>query len=352
MAAGWSRRCEPEDLILSALDRTVAPYERGADLAEILEAVLSEHFGSPQIILDARRQPSEHSSSYETEIVTVALQGRGELRLFLKDFGARIYAKDSMIQRRSRELRVYRDLLSAADLGTPAYYGAAWDEERGRFWLLLDFVEGMQVKHREFPEWVRAAAWLGRMQAHFAESQGLLTASEFLIRQDPDFFRSTAELARRAVATALPRLAGRLDGALAGYEEATELMAAQPRTLVHGGYRPQNIILTGPPQAPRICPADWEEAAFGSFFYDLAYFCDGFEGDRLAILLDAYRSEAERNGFRPPAGPDADRLLALFNLHKNLGTLSKAAERSFPEKGIVKLVGMVESAAGRALSGG
>lgn len=311
--------------------------------------VLSQHFGSAQTILNLQRLPSEHSSSYETEIVTVALEGRGELRLFLKDFGARLYLKDSLAQRRSRELCVYRDLLSAADLGTPAYYGAAWDEQRGRFWLLLEFVEGMQVKHREFPEWVRAVAWLGRMQAHFSESRRLLEASEFLIDQDAEFFRCAADLARRAVAASLPRLTDRLEAALAGYDEATDLMAGQPRTLVHGGYRPQNIILSGSPEAPRVSPADWEEAALGSFFYDLAYFCDGFEGERLTILLDAYRSEAERHGFRPLAGPDADRLLALFNLHKNLGTLSKAAERTFPEKGIVKLVEMAESAADRAL---
>jgi aminoglycoside phosphotransferase (APT) family kinase protein len=334
---------------MSARDQAVVPEGRDADLREVLEEVLAQHFGSPQTILGVQRLRSEHSSSYETEVVTVGLEGRGELRLFLKDFGARIYQKDSMTERRARELYVYRDLLFEADLGTPTYYGAAWDEERERFWLLLEFVEGVQVKHREFEEWVRAVAWLGRMQAHFAQREGVLAASEFLIRQDADFFRSTAELARRAVAATLPRLAARLDRALVGYEEATDLMAAQPLTLVHGGYRPQNIILAGSPQAPRICPADWEEAALGSCFYDLAYFCDGFEGERLAVLVDAYRSEAERHGFRPLNGPEADRLLALFNLHKNLGTLSKAAERTFPEKGIVKLVGMVESAAGPGL---
>jgi len=334
---------------LSAPDGDLAHDRRKAELREVLRGVLSECFGSPQTVLDVQRRRSEHSSSYETEVVTVTLEGTGAVQIFLKDFGARVYEKDSMTQRRSRELCVYRDLLATADLGTPFYYGAAWDEDRGRFWLLLEFVEGMQVKHRDFPEWVRAVAWLGRMHAHFCEPHRLLEASEFLIDQDADFFRTTADLARRAVAASRPRLTDRLEAALAGYDEATDLMAAQPRTLVHGGYRPQNIILASSPQRPRVCPADWEEAALGSFFYDLAYFCDGFKGEGLAVLLNAYRAEAARHGFRPPDGPEVERMLALFNLHKNLGTLSKAAERNFPEEGIDKLVGMVESAAGRAL---
>jgi aminoglycoside phosphotransferase (APT) family kinase protein len=340
---------ERKDVPLSAPDPTVVPRRREPELVEALEGVLGEYFGSPQTILEVHRLRSEHSSSYETEIITVALEGTGELSLFLKDFGARIYDKDSISQRRSRELRAYRDLLADANLGTPAYYGATWDEDRGRFWLLLEFVEGSQVKHREFPDWVTAVAWLGRMHAHFSKSARLLEAREFLVDQDADFVRFTADMARRAVATSLPSLTDRLEAALAGYDEAADLVDSQPQVLVHGGYRPQNIILAGTPQKPRVCPVDWEEAALGSVFYDLAYFCDGFGGDRLEVLVDAYRSEAQRHGFRPPEGPEADRTLALLNLHKNLGTLSKAAERKFSEKSIEKLVRMVESAAGRAL---
>lgn len=333
---------------MPAPDPAVGLDQRGSELVEVLETVLGEHFGSPQTILDVRRLRSEHSSSYETELVTVALEGAGEITLFLKDFGARIYDKDSITERRSRELRVYRDLVGNANLGTPAYYGSVWDEIQGRFWLLIEFVEGAQVKHHEFPDWVGAMAWLGRMHAHFSRSPPLTQAREFLIDQDADFFRLTADMARRAVAGSLPSLSDRLEAALGGYDEAVDLIDAQPRVLVHGGYRPQNIILAGTPQEPRICPVDWEEAALGSAFYDAAYFCDGFEGDRLAVLLDAYRDEAARHGFRPPEGPEADRVFALLSLHKSLGTLSKAAERTFADAAILKLVGMVESAAERA----
>jgi aminoglycoside phosphotransferase (APT) family kinase protein len=334
-------------VLLPAPDAAVSLDGREPELVDVLRTVLGEHFGSPQTILDVQRLRSEHSSSYETELVTVTLEGTGEITLFLKDFGARIYDKDSISQRRSRELRVYRDLLGSVNLGTPAYYGSIWDERRGRFWLLIEFVEGAQVKHREFPDWVEAMVWLGRMHAHFSKSPPLIEAREFLTDQDADFFRFTADMARRAVAASLPGLSDRLEAALAGYDEAVGLIDSQPRVLVHGGYRPQNVILAGTPQEPRICPVDWEEAALGSSLYDAAYFCDGFDGDRLAVLLDAYRAEAARHGFPPPEGPEADRVFALLSLHKSLGTL-KAAERSFPDTSILKLVGMVESAAERA----
>src|SRR5437762_11485756 len=47
---------------------------------------------------------------------------------------------------------------------------------------------------------------------------------------------------------------------------------------------------------PSICPVDWELAAIGSSFYDLAFLADGFEPPRLDQVLEAYRAEALRGG--------------------------------------------------------
>jgi hypothetical protein len=114
---------------------------------------------------------------------------------------------------------------------------------------------------------------------------------------------------------------------------------------VHGGYRPQNIIRGTSGDRPRICPADWEEAAYGSCFYDFAYLSDGFERERLGALWKAYRVQATREGIELPPDTAAGRLVCAFNLHKNLGTLAKAVDRDFPPDSVEKLVGMVARSA-------
>jgi aminoglycoside phosphotransferase (APT) family kinase protein len=315
------------------------------ELRQFLERSLSDGCVGAPVIAGVDRTRSKYSSSYETEILTVRLAGGTDLQLFLKDFGARRYAKDQMTQRRWRELRVYQDLLADSDLGTARYYGAAWDESRRRYWLLLEFVSGVQVRYCEFDQWVRAAGWLGRMQAHFAERIDSLHERDFLIRHDAEFFSSTAALAARAVSLISPRLHERLQAVVSRYDELVAVMVDEPPTLVHGGYHPQNILVTGSAEWPRLCPTDWEEAALGSQFYDFAYFSDGFEPQRLAVLMDAYREAAAANGLQVPAGPAADRVVGCFHVHKSLGTLAKAYDRQFPYSGVEKLVGMVESAA-------
>jgi hypothetical protein len=320
-----------------------------AELRSWIEAVLAETHAPAPVVAAVDRARSKDSSSYATEILTIRLAGGDELRLFLKDFGAYVQLKDRMTQRRSRELCVYRDLLADAELGTANYYGAAWDESRHRFWLLLEFVEGAQVRYCEFDEWVKAAGWLGRMQAHFAGRVASLERHAFLVRHDREFFWSTAGLALRAVTLISTRLRARLDAVLRSYEELVALMADQPTTLVHGGYHPQNILVSGDSGSPRVCPIDWEEAALGARLYDFAYFSDGFDPHRLMVLLDAYGEVAAAGGLQVQSGPEAARVVRSIQVHKSLGTLAKAYERRFPYESVEKLVRMVESTAAAAL---
>jgi aminoglycoside phosphotransferase (APT) family kinase protein len=304
---------------------------------------------SPPVIAAVDRARSKHSSSYETEILTIRLASGDELRLFLKDFGAYVQLKDQMTERRWRELCVYRELLANGELGTARYYGAAWDESRHRFWLLLEFVDGVQVRYCEFDQWVKAAGWLGRMQAHFVECVDSLEGHDFLVRHDREFFSATAARALRAVALISSRLRARLSAVLRSHEELLAVMAGQPTTLVHGGYHPQNILVRGNSGSPRVCPIDWEEAALGARLYDFAYFSDGFDPQRLMVLLDAYGEAAAAGGLQVQSGPEAARVIRSIQVHKNLGTLAKAYERRFPYESVEKLVRMVESTAAAAL---
>src|SRR5207248_10093151 len=121
-------------------------------------------------------------------------------------------------RRRERELRIYRDLIGGteaqAQLGTPRYYGSVWDDKAGRYWLLLEYVDGTEVGYCDFTYWVGAARWLGRMQGYFAQQAEQLRDCDYLIRHDEDFFLSHFELAVRTLSHIPASLAQRLAGIL------------------------------------------------------------------------------------------------------------------------------------------
>ena len=308
------------------------------------EALARETEGAPAIA-SVKRARSRPAGSYRNEVLTLKLADGGEERIFLKDFGTCTHEKDGMPARRSRELRVYRELLAGAGLGTPRYQGAVWDEAAGRYWLLLEFVHGQSLRHHGFEHWLEAARWLGRLQGHAARCD--LDAAGFLVEHGAGFYASVAQEAARAVGAVSPALGARLDAALRGYDEIVAVIAAEPVTLVHGHFRPHNIVVRAGDVAHSLCVIDWEESARGAPLYDLAYLSDGFDAPRLGALVDGYEQEAARAGLPARDRADALRLIHCLYIHRNLKTLAKAEGDGFTPEGLEGLVSRTVALAGR-----
>ena len=307
-----------------------------------LEGFLSQMSGRKVTIPALHRTPGEQSTSFRSEIWYIDLNGGGELKIFLKDFGSSRLPKDGLEQRRERELRVYQDLIRKANLGTAEFYGSIWDESIGRYWLLLEFVEGNTLRDREFDDWVRAVGWLGGMQNYFAQHNHDLETSNFLVTHDSEFFLSKAELASRSVYQTSSSLADRLGPVLKRYSRTVDVMTRQPRTLVHGSYRPQNILVAANEEGVRICPIDWELAGYGAPLYDFAFLADGFKPPEVDRLWDAYLQQFTDT---PPPHQDKNEMTYLVDcirLHKVIKSLSDSLSWKFPEETVAKLVGMVE----------
>jgi aminoglycoside phosphotransferase (APT) family kinase protein len=293
-----------------------------------------------------RRRRCPNSSSYDAQVLTARLDGGEDLPIFFKNLGASRFPKDEAARRRDRERSVYRELLRAAaaeDLGTARYYGSVWDEAAGRFWLFLEMVDGEELRFRPLDEWFAAAGWLARLQHRFASRRERLAACAYLVRHDADFFLSRAERARRNVAALFPRLSDRLGRVLEGFERRVEVMVGQAPTLVHGHYRACNI-LRDPRGAPaaRLCAVDWEQAAFGSAFYDLAYLTDGFAPPVLGLFIDAYRREAAAAGLAVPRVDEIRTAVICFQLFMPLHLLSRARERGLASEQAAKAVARLE----------
>lgn len=292
-----------------------------------------------------RRSPSRSATSYNAEVVSARLADGTEMRFFLKDYGSSRRPRPALAQRRERELEVYRRLIGNAEIGTARYCGAVWDDDIGVHWLLLEFVVGMELRHMELRLWVEAARWLGRMQGRFAGSPALAEAMPLLERHDARFFEAKAERARRSVSHYSDAPAQRLEGILERYEPSIDLIADQERTLVHGHYDGANILVGVGGGSVRICPVDWELAALGSRFFDLASLCDGFRPPALHRIWDAYAEGAAGAGLPTPERDQLRRLVDCFRLFRVIAWLGSAAEKGYPPSGVERLLSRGEALA-------
>ena len=315
------------------------------DALRSLPSVAPDSDGHEAVVSRIEVQRCGFESSYGTYTVTLSFRGRADLTVFLKDYGTFERPKDGFELRRERERYVYSTLLDAAELGTARLYGSIWDHPRSRYWLFLEFVEGTALKFSDFEHWLQAAAWLGRVHGYFGRCAEQVQQADLLIAHDARFFLSTAERALCSVAELAPARASALERVLERYDPLVTLMVGQPRTLVHGAYRPTQILVNATRQPPRICPVDWELAAIGSSHYDLAYLADGFQSPRLERVLEAYRQEAVRYGIAVPATDELKHIVNCFRLHMVFSWLSKAVERQYPAATVTRLIELAHQVA-------
>ena len=319
-------------------------------LRDCVKRIVAEHFDAPpSAIVAIDRTRSKFSSFYAADVITVCLSSGTQFKIFLKNFGSFHHAKDTMAARREREVIVYRDVLVGSDLDTPRYYGSVWDESHGRFWLLLEFVEGLPMSHLEFDDWVPPAGWLGRMYGYFSRHPEKWQACGALVQHDAAFFNHIAQEALRTVSAYSSEMARRLHPIVGRYDKAVQVMTSQPKTLVHGTYRPPQIIIDKTRCPMRICPVDFEKAAVGASLYDLTFIADGFDTPRLHRLFNAYRSEAQCAGVSVPDNPEMTHIVDCFRLHRIMNWLAVSMERRYEDDVIRKLVNMAEDVGSLAL---
>lgn len=316
-------------------------------LRRCVEAGLRRRRGPGAAVVSLDRAPFDQPTSYDAEVVTVHLSRGGELRIFAKNFARSRLHKDDAARQADREMHVYRDLLAGAGLGTAELCGVLWDG--GARCLLLELVEGQLLSACGLDDWESAAAWLGDLHGTFARDSALLDACGFLAHHDEAFFADRAERALRSIDECSPARRPRLEAVLDVYEGAFVRMTSQPPTLVHGSYRPQNILVgrgPGPGPGPaRIVAVDWEHAARGAGLLDLAFLVDGFRPPSLHRLLAAYRARAAAHAFALPGPEELGELLACFRLHKIVKSLGDAVDLRFEARAVARLVGLAEEVA-------
>src|SRR6266568_3297017 len=139
---------------------------------------------------------------------------------------------------------------------------------------------------------------------------------------------------------ALRRLAAAVDACWAMIEG---FCAGRP-TLVHGSYRPKNILVDTSPTPLRICPVDWELAAVGPQLHDLA--CMANEVDHRPTIerfCEAYAEGADAFGLEVTCSDELLAELDRLRLHRVLRSLARSAEWAYPDSAVTILVDKAET---------
>ena len=317
----------------------VAPYRSGDQLRAAEDCL--------GVAIDAIRELSApRSTSYSLRRLAFDLADGRTLDVFLKDFDESPHTSDVALRRGMRERHVYETILAGRELGTPELYGVVWDDSSDRHWLLLEFVQGRKLSRSSIEDLIAAAGWLGRLHRSIAGHEAELAPPGFLLRYDDAYFRDTAERALQAVASRGGSLQQRLEAAVAGYDSVIEKVCSAPPTLVHGSYRPLNILVDTRSTPPRICPADWELAAIGPPLHDLAFIADGSDRPACERLCASYAEEAAASGVSVMGIGEMLEELERLRLHKVLRSLARSGEWSYSDRAVTRLVTTAETIRG------
>ena len=255
-----------------------APLNQIAELRGALEQILDTRVES------LRRTPYAYGSSFALDTLDVGCAGGTTLRLLLKDLGAASELARSVRPATPhydplREIAVYDQILVGRGLGTAHCYGAVVDRDRGRYWLFLEHVPGIELwQVGELSLWRAAASWLAALHSTCRD-----VSHPRLARYDRDFCE---QWFRRAQAATPP---GQLDAIASALVDVVDRLLALPSTLIHGEFYAPNVLIERRDGGVRVCAIDWETAARGPGLIDLAALTAGEwdEADR-AMIAAAY----------------------------------------------------------------
>jgi Ser/Thr protein kinase RdoA (MazF antagonist) len=280
------------------------------------------------------RRASRYRTSFPLEELDVTLEGGETLSLVCKRLGWRELAEEARLAKPEflhdprREPAVYAEVLAPHRLG-PRCYGSAIDARRERYWLFLERVAGRELYQvGDLTLWRATAAWLAEMHAKLAEDLERHAARGRLLLYDESYYRRWIVRAREFAAAAGDRERSRaLDWIGRCYDAVVAGLLELPRTVLHGELYASNVLVSGEPTAPRVCPVDWETAAVGPGAVDLAALVSGGwnEEERQAIVA-AYRATAGNRTLVPEQ-------LALARLHLAVQWLGWAPPEWVPPEG-------------------
>jgi aminoglycoside phosphotransferase (APT) family kinase protein len=310
VASGMERHAVEESAGDSALPAMPDVPEEIA-LRRLVGPLLQAIHGRRREIVRLRSGGSPFATRPGPSIISGELDGGEEFSFFVKRSTGDGTHPDK--RRRDREAQVYERLLQQPGLPVARWYGACPVDA-----LVIEYLDGWDLRYHDIDVWVEAARALARLHVRFAGRQVELRAVPSLLLLDGAYLHDWARRALEAL-SAGGFDPGRLVAVLEGYDAAAALVAAMPPTLVHNDLAPKNVIATSSP--PRTTLVDWELAGIGCPLLDIVHLMHGLQEDDERRVRAAYLDELRGTDLLP-AGTEFGRVLAACRLHKSLYRLA------------------------------
>ncbi len=316
------------------LTRPAPPSRQSKDdritslMAETLEEGLSRLRGRPVRIRTLRREFSSSSSSFRTERLRVSLDGDKPLPVFFKDLNpdhqmekART-VREFDLEHGRRELQMYQSLLSPERFGTLHLYASRWEPDHRRFWIFLE--DGGRTLLRNtlhLPHWTAAARWAARFHAATRDLPEAQTS--FLPRYDREHYRRCVDRVEKILPNLDTRERELVGRGLDCYAERIAWLDALPRSVIHGQFFGQNVMLRSGSTARRVVVIDWETAVLGPSTFDLVSLTSGkWTVEQRNAMWSAYFEQYRAETGQPMGWEDFRRQLAGVALYQCLEWLA------------------------------
>jgi len=190
-----------------------------------------------------------------------------------------IVAKYCQKEVAAHERVVYEQILRGLPVSSPRYYGFVQGDSNYD-WVFLEYVEGQQYSRERADHAILAGRWLGLLHALGARVpaaarlpgrasayylQHLRTTGEKLQRNQNRIHLPAHEL---ATVKGVISQCNFLESHWGQIERWCDRM---PSTLLHGDFKPRNVIIRTVNGLPALFPFDWEVSGWGVPAEDLAY---------------------------------------------------------------------------------
>lgn len=243
----------------------------------VLEQGLSRRLGRRVRVTACRAEAMDSFSSHPIQRLRLVLDDGSRLSVVFKEL------RPHPAREVRREVAVYERLLDGGRFGAPLRY-ASTGAAAGPSWLFLEDLDGRRLDRCGWRRWPQASHWLGRLHSAGRARAALLPTLGCLVEHDGGFYAGLAAAAReRLRVEGQTGALARLDALAGAIDGAANVLAAQPRTLLHGDASAHNLMICD----GRLRAVDWEWAAVGPAAWDVDKLLAGC-GARKAELLAAY----------------------------------------------------------------
>jgi thiamine kinase-like enzyme len=179
----------------------------------------------------------------------------------------------------AHERVVYEQILRDLPVSSPRYYGFVHGDSNYD-WLFLEYVEGEQYSRQRADHSILAGKWLGLLHTLGAR----VAAAARLPARGPAYYQehlhTTCEKLQRNLkhlhlpANELATVKGVISQCNfleSHWGQIERWCDRMPSTLLHGDFKPRNVIIRTINGLPTLLPFDWEVSGWGVPAEDLAY---------------------------------------------------------------------------------